>query len=126
MVGQVEHPVGLRESMQPGVSGPGANMLEASALRPGKRAGAPGTIEDQTSERPGREHLLPVLACVLRMASRLRNAASRTSLQASTHLGGDSPACSRLKEAKRLRENALRVVNYKRAKLAKGPQQNLL
>ena len=49
MVGQLEHPVGLRESMQPGVGGPGANVLEASALRPGKRAEAPGVAtEDET------------------------------------------------------------------------------
>ena len=49
VVGQLEHPVGLRESMQPGVGGPGANVLEASALRPGKRAEAPGVAtEDET------------------------------------------------------------------------------
>jgi len=43
VVGQLEHPVGLRESMQPGVGGPGANVLQGSALRPMKRAEAPGS-----------------------------------------------------------------------------------
>ena len=33
---------------------------------------------------------------------------------------------SRLKEAKRLRENALQVVNYKRAKLAKLAKTNTI
>ena len=48
VVEQLEHPVDLRQSMQPGVGGPGANMLEASALRaPAKRAQAPGVVTEE-------------------------------------------------------------------------------
>ena len=133
VVGQLEHPVGLRESMQPGVGGPGANVLQGSALRPMKRAEAPGsslaTAEEtknrcflcSTNGRPDEE------CCIRNAAGKYTPGHGR---KQSTFLceffdgkfpaggvGANALRGSKIKDAARLRANAMKVFAKKRAKV---------
>ena len=144
VVGQLEHPVGLRVSMQPGVGGPGANVPEASALRPMKRAEAPQAAGGQTKEQVENTCFLcftngqPIEECCIKDVATREYTPGHGRKQRAFLCewfdekfpadGEEATALRdrRLQEAKRLRENARQALNYKRAKLAKLAKTNTI
>jgi hypothetical protein len=139
VVGQLEHPVGLRQSMELGVSGPGACVLEASALRPPrKRAEAPGVVTEAETKNTcflcstnGRS----IDECCIKDGvgeytfGHGRNKAAVTCTWFDEKFpAGDAEAnalrASKTKDALRLRGNALLVFNRAKKKLKKSAVDN--
>jgi hypothetical protein len=139
VVGQLEHPVGLRQSMELGVSGPGACVLEASALRPPrKRAEAPGVVTEAETKNTcflcstnGRS----IDECCIKDGvgeytfGHGRNKAAVTCTWFDEKFpAGDAEAnalrASKTKDALRLRRNALLVFNRAKKKLKKSAVDN--
>ena len=139
VVGQLEHPVGLRQSMEPGVSGPGACVLEASALRPpGKRAEAPGVVTEaetkntcflcSTNGRTIEECCIKDPAGEYTAGHGRKKTAVTCTWFDEKFPAGDAGAnalrASKTKDAVRLRGNALLVFNRAKKKLKKSAGDN--